>query len=83
MSLSPNPVYHNAKLIYSLSGNGRVNIVVYSAKGQRIKLLFTAMQNAGTYTYDMNGELNNISADTYFIKIEQNGKMNTIPFVKH
>ncbi len=82
INLSPNPVLGRAKVTYAVPVSGRVNISVYNSTGQMIRLLYSGNQVAGTFSFDITNQLNNLSSETYFLKVEQLGKTNVITFLK-
>ena len=82
INLSPNPLLDRAKITYSLTVSGKVTIGVYTATGQLRTILYSADQGAGTHSFDITNQLNNLSSQTYFLKVEQLGKTNVITFLK-
>lgn len=82
IKLSPNPVYNTGVIDYSLSQTGIVNIHILDANGKLVKKLYEELQAAGQYSFSFQKQLSNLAAGVYFIRISQNKKQNSLPFIK-
>ena len=82
IKISPNPVGSSATIDYIIPGSGTVSLVLVNVNGQIVQQLFNAQQSAGQYQYDLKGQLNNLAAGVYFIRLRQNGKGNFTSFIK-
>ncbi|MCP9752629.1 alpha-amylase family glycosyl hydrolase [Ferruginibacter sp. HRS2-29] len=82
IKISPNPVHSSAIIDYSVSGYGQVIISIVSAKGERVKVLMNTAKVSGQHYLNITNEFNNLSAGTYFLRVQQNKKENYIAFVK-
>ena len=82
IKLSPNPIFNAGTIDYSLSQNGMVHISIVDAQGKLLKKLFEQSQIAGQYSFSFQKQLSNLSAGVYYIRISQNKKQNSLPFIK-
>ena len=82
IKISPNPVHSNAIIDYSVSGYGQVVISIVSTKGETVTILMNTAKVAGQHYLNVTNEFNNLSAGTYFLRVQQNKKENYIAFVK-
>jgi len=82
IKLSPNPIFNAGTIDYSLSQNGMVHISIVDAQGKLLKKLFEQSQTAGQYSFSFQKQLSNLSAGVYYIRISQNKKQNSLPFIK-
>lgn len=80
-SSTPNPMVNNNTIRYKLDTDAKVQITVYNALGQPVKVLSNQSQNAGMHTLDW--QTGNMTKGTYFIQIYKNGGLKqTISVVK-
>jgi len=71
----PNPFNPSTTIKYNLSQNGNVKLQVYNIKGQIVKTLVNANQEAGFHTVVWNGEDSNnapVASGIYFYRLETN-----------
>jgi hypothetical protein len=72
-TVSPNPFVDNSTIVYHLDAPAAVNIALYNAEGQQVKVLVNKKQEAGTYTEKWNGS--GLPKGAYFIKVIKDGKV--------
>jgi hypothetical protein len=78
---TPNPIRSNNTIRYKLDASAKVQIIVYDAKGEAVKILANKQQTEGVYTLDWSA--NNLAKGTYFINILKNGQIKqTLKVVK-
>jgi hypothetical protein len=66
----PNPFNPTTNIEYQIPGYSFVNLVLYDISGKEITKLISEYKNAGTYTYNLSGEVtDNLSSGTYFYKL--------------
>ena|GEM_PF-33339 len=82
IKITPDPVIGNAIIDFIIPGNGLVRISVLNPQGQLVKTLFTALRNAGQYTFNVTNQMNALSHGTYFLRVEQYGHGAVIEFLK-
>ncbi len=82
IKISPNPVTGAAVVDYSLSGYGKMSMMVIDSKGSVVRTIMEKSQIAGQYYYNITNELNSLAAGTYFLRVQQNKKSNYVSFVK-
>ncbi|MBL0358070.1 MAG: DUF4331 family protein [Chitinophagaceae bacterium] len=70
-TVSPNPFADNSMLRYHLTEAGQVNISLYTADGQLMKVLVNKRLNAGTYTQNWNG--GDLRSGSYMINVTKDG----------
>lgn len=68
LRLAPNPAIAFAKLTYSISTEGMVNIVMYDATGRLVKDLVNETKAAGEYSVNIDNT--DLAAGIYFVKVE-------------
>ena len=83
IKISPNPVSGQAVIDYFIGGIGMVNLTLVNPLGQRLKVLFSAMETPGQYQLVLPNQLNDLTNGNYFIWLEQNGKGNAVHFIKN
>ncbi len=64
----PNPFNPSTKIQYQLPEAGNVKITVFDVKGAEVDILFSGVQNAGTYNIDFDGS--RLTSGVYFYKLE-------------
>jgi 1,4-alpha-glucan branching enzyme len=82
IKISPDPAVGQVVIDYVVPGNGKVNLSLITALGQRIQHLFSGPQNQGQYQLILPYQLKGINSGNYFIRLEQNGKGHYIQFIK-
>lgn len=82
LKITPNPVIGAAIIDYIVPGSGTVNISLLNATGQHMSDLFSAVQAAGQYQYDVTKEFNSLASGVYIILLQQNGKTQYLQFLK-
>lgn len=68
----PNPFNPTTKIDYSISVEGKVNIVVYDIVGREVMNLVNSVQTAGFYSVNFNGA--NLASGMYFYRINVTGE---------
>jgi glycosidase len=74
IKVSPNPISTSAIIDYIVPGIGKVSISIYNERGQRIKVLLEAQKTPGQYQLDVLSGFAGLQSNTYFVRLEQNGK---------
>lgn len=82
IKISPNPVNSNAIIDYIIPGNGNVSITVLNAYGQKMKVLYDAVQLSGQYSLALTSQLIGLAKGCYFLRLQQNGKGHFVKFIK-
>ena len=81
MKTSPNPFVDNTIIQYQLKTAAQVNIEVFDAQGNRVKMLVNKRMQQGTYTEIFNGK--SLDAGIYFLRISKDGVVKqTVKIVK-
>ncbi len=72
MNVYPNPVQSTATISFDVQNQGNVNVSVFNAQGQLVKVLINESMSAGNkqVTWDATGD---VSTGFYFVKIENAG----------
>ena len=68
----PNPFNPRTRIAYNLNSSGQVQIIVYNALGQPVKILVNEYQTAGLYSVEWDGtnaENNSVSSGVYFYSV--------------
>ena len=80
-SSTPNPMVNTNKITYKLDGDANVQIAVFNALGQQVKVLSNQKQSAGMHSIDW--QTGNMLKGAYFIQLYKNGSLKqTIKVVK-
>jgi len=80
LSAYPNPFNPSTTIKLELAEPGRIELVIYNIKGQKVKTLIDAFTNKGTFETNWNGEDEkgkSVSSSQYVVKLQQNGKETT------
>ncbi len=75
-SVFPNPFREVATVTYSLRESGRVDVAVYNALGQRVRVLVTEYRAAGSHRVTWEGTDENgarLAAGVYFVRMNAGG----------
>lgn len=79
---TPNPMVNSNKITYKLDSDADVQISVFNAMGQQVKVLSNQKQTAGTHTIDW--QTGSMTKGAYFIQVSKNGSIKqTIKVVKN
>lgn len=73
----PNPFNPETNILYSIIGNGIVELSIYNIKGQLVKELVNSSMNAGEHNIVWNGKDSvgrKVGSGLYFYKLKLNGK---------
>jgi hypothetical protein len=73
LEIFPNPFNPTAKIEYSLSRRGRVDIDIFNCNGQLIKSMLGAERPAGTHALTL--EADDLSAGVYLVRFLLDGRM--------
>jgi len=76
----PNPFNPSTKISYDIVRPTNVDIIIYNAKGQIVKTLFSDYQNAGKHFINWNGTDkfdNTVSSGVYYIQLNAEDKQIT------
>lgn len=82
IKVSPNPVMKNAWIDYYVPGSGKVSLSVVNAHGQHLMTLFEGNQLRGQYVFLITDQFYNLPHGTYFLRLQQYGKLISVKFVK-
>jgi len=80
LSVYPNPLTDKFKIDYELTNSGMVKLLVLDASGRTVQKLFEGNQSRGTQNMQFNIE--NLAAGSYYVLIEVDGLANAFPLVK-
>jgi Alpha amylase, catalytic domain/Ig-like domain CHU_C associated/Carbohydrate-binding module 48 (Isoamylase N-terminal domain) len=83
LKISPNPVTTTAIIDYIVPATGEVTFNIIDQYGRTVKTFSEGQKVAGQYQKDIVGEFRSMLSGAYFIRIQQNGKKITLPFVKY
>ena len=81
LKISPNPVRTNAIIDYIVPSTGEVTFSIIDQYGRIVKTFSEGQKVAGQYQKDIVSEFISMLSGAYFIRIQQNGKKITLPFV--
>lgn len=73
LKVSPNPVVNTATISYKVAAPSKVNITVYNAMMQPVKVLVNETKNAGSYTAMWDAKSAQVNAGTYRVVSTING----------
>ncbi len=76
----PNPFNPETTISYSLAETGRVNIVVYNIKGQKVTTLVNEQQEKGNHSIKWSGRdsnSKNVSSGVYFVRMKAGKDVST------
>jgi hypothetical protein len=82
IKISPNPVGDAAVLDFVVPDNGTVTLLLFNALGQRVRNIVTGANAPGQYQLQLRDELKALGRGIYMLRIEQNGRRNSIRFFK-
>jgi hypothetical protein len=72
-STTPNPIVNTGSVRYHLDADAQVNIALYDAQGNQVKVLVNKTLKAGTYNQTWNAE--GLAKGMYFIKVTKDGQL--------
>ena len=78
----PNPFREQTQISYTLSRKGAVKIEVMNTLGQQVKTLVDEIQTAGAHKVIFAGAENELSAGSYFVKVQAEGKTEILKLVQ-
>ena len=74
ISVYPNPITNGQlKIKYEVPASGKINIQVYNALGQSVKILFEGFKVKGNYDLSLTGLGLNLASGNYLIGISEDG----------
>ena len=76
MQISPNPAKEVLNIEYKTSDKGKVNIVIYNVFGEKVKEVFSELQQKGSYNFNLNTE--NMPVGVYYCKMIINNNFSKI-----
>lgn len=82
LKISPNPVEGQALVDYLLPESGSASLTLYNMFGQQLQVLFSGTQPAGQYQLILPYQLKALPGGCYVIRLYQNGKGQSIRFIK-
>lgn len=71
----PNPFVESANIGYTIPENSKVTVEVYDVSGKMVTTLYNGNQNAGSYTYNFNGQSFASNSGIYVVKMTVNGNV--------
>lgn len=80
LSVYPNPFNPQTRIEFSLPAKGELRLELYNLKGQKVRTLFSGMQEAGTHSLVFDGRDasgNDVSSGVYLLRMESGGKQLT------
>ena len=83
IKLSPNPAVGQVVIDYFIGGSGTVNITLVNPLGERLKILYSGNKTPGQYQLVLPNQLSDLNNGNYYIWLEQNGKGNSVQFIKN
>jgi hypothetical protein len=69
----PNPFNPTLRITYSVSHRTKCTLRIYDMLGKRILTLFEGMKEAGTYSTELDGKVQNLASGTYLLRLEAAG----------
>jgi len=81
IAIQPNPVAHNAKILYELPANEVVIIELFNVLGQKLDELFNGLMPAGKHIIDYNAT--NLLKGPYILKMTAGKEVQTIKFIRY
>jgi hypothetical protein len=82
IKMTPNPVGDQAVVDFAVPGTGSVSMLLFNALGQRVRTIVTGASAPGQYQLQLRDELKALSRGIYMLRIEQNGRRNSVRFLK-
>jgi glycosidase len=82
IKMTPNPVGDQAVVDFAVPGTGSVSMLLFNALGQRVRNIVTGVSAPGQYQLQLRDELKALSRGIYMLRIEQNGRRNSVRFLK-
>jgi archaellum component FlaG (FlaF/FlaG flagellin family) len=73
MTNYPNPFNNTTKIVYTLPETGKVRLVLTNMFGKVVSVLVDGVQEAGTYTFEVNPSELNMTPGVYLYQIELDG----------
>ena len=83
IKLSPIPVSTTAIIDYLVPASGEVTFSIVDQHGREVKTFSDGLKLPGQYQKNILTEFNTMAKGGYFIKIQQNGKTNSLHFIKY
>ncbi len=69
----PNPFNPSTVIQYQLAENATVKLELYDITGRKVATLVNAWQNAGYYSFTLNGSAYNLASGVYFYRLTAGG----------
>ncbi len=69
----PNPFNPSTVIQYQLAENATVKLELYDITGRKVATLVNAWQNAGYYSFNLNGSAYNLASGVYFYRLNAGG----------
>ena len=82
IKISPNPFINTGVIDYIVPGDGRVDISLHDAIGQKLGTLFSEYQYNGRYSFNITNQFNGLIKGVYFIKMQQLARVYYAKFEK-
>ncbi len=82
IKITPNPVGDQAIVDFVVPGNGSVSMLLFNALGQRVRNIVTGANAPGQYQWQLCDELKALGRGIYLLRVEQNGRCNSLRFLK-
>lgn len=79
INVYPNPANEQAKISVGFSDNGNANIEIYDLVGNKVMNVYDNFVSAGRIDFPV--DLNNLSVGSYIVRVNLNGKYQTVPLI--
>ena len=83
IKLSPIPVSSSAIIDYIVPASGEVTFNIFDQYGREVKTFSEGLKIQGQYQKNILTEFKTLAKAGYFIQIQQNGKTNSLHFIKN
>jgi len=79
LTVIPNPIQQNAKVMYHISKPGMVNLSIFDLKGTEIKSLVNKTLQTGSYDYPL--DVSNVPNGTYLVRLVSGNSIETFKII--
>ena len=79
INIAPNPAYDFARISLDLTESGATILNLLGTQGELLKNLNFGTLSAGKHNVDL--DVSNLSAGSYYLQLQTDGKVQTVPFV--
>ena len=82
IKISPDPMFNTALIDYIVPANGTLTIDLLNSLGQQMQVLLSADRSQGQYQLPVTNQFASLGQGIYFLRIQQNGRINFTKFIK-